>query len=129
MFRTLAVVLFLVVTMEAAVAAGSALTPKEVMAHHIAAIKKDDVDGVIKDYAENAVVVMPAGTYVGLANIRKFFEGLAAEHRDWSTFEVTEELLDNGVVLQHTVRTGGIEVFVVRNGKIVFQAMQSSGGK
>ena len=114
-------VLFLVAPMDAAVAAHS---PKEIMAHHIAVVKKDDVTGVMTDYGENAVVVMPTGTYIGVANIRKFFESLASQHRDWSTFEVTQEALDGGVVLQHNVKTGGIEVFVVRNGKIVFQAVQ-----
>jgi len=106
-------------------AARAPLSPKEVMAHHIAVIKKDDVDGVMADYAENAVIVMPTGTFIGAGDVRKFFVSLAAQHRDWSTFEVTQEVLNDGVVLQHNVKTGGIEVFVVRSGKIVFQAVQS----
>jgi hypothetical protein len=118
-------VLFLVGPVDIALAARSPLSPKEVMAHHIAVIKKDDVDGVMADYAENAVIVMPTGTFIGAGDVRKFFVSLAAQHRDWSTFEVTQEVLNDGVVLQHNVKTGGIEVFVVRSGKIVFQAVQS----
>ena len=121
---SIVLVLFLAGPMGVAVAAPPPLSPKEVMAHHIAVVKKDDVAGTLTDYAENAVVVMPTGTYIGAGNVRKFFEELAAQHRDWSTFEVTQEVQNDGVVLQHNVKTGGIEVFVVRNGKIVFQAVQ-----
>ena len=99
-------------------------TPQEVLAHHIAVVKKDDVDGIMKDYAEDAVVVRPTATFIGAANVRKFFQGLAAEHRDWNAFVVTQEPQPHGVVFQREVKTGKVEVFVVRNGKIVFQAMQ-----
>jgi hypothetical protein len=130
MFKRLTVVgaLFLLGNVDvAAVAADASGSPANVMAHHIAVIKKDDVDGVIADYADDAVLVMPAGTFIGLVKIRQYFESLAAQHRDWSTYNVTQEVLDSGVVLQHRIETGGIEVFVVRNGKIVFQALQSPG--
>jgi hypothetical protein len=130
MFRPPAIVvaLFLLGTVDVTgVAADASRFPQRVMAHHIAVIKKDDVDGVMADYAENAVVVLPAGTFIGFAKIRQHFESLAAQHRDWSTYNVTQEVLDSGVVLQHRVETGGVEVFVIRNGKIVFQALQSAG--
>src|ERR1700722_1530673 len=109
---------------EVAAAAQPAASPKDVMAHHIQVIKQDDVDGVMSDYAANAVVVRADETFIGTANVRKFFEELAAQHRDWKSFIVTQEVKEDGVVLQKEVKTGKIEVFVVRNGKIVFQTMQ-----
>jgi len=129
MFKSLTIVaLFLLGTVAvAAVADGTSRSPKTVMAHHIAVLKKNDVDGLMADYAEDAVAVLPSGTFIGFGKIRQHFESLAAERRDWSTYNVTQEVLDSGVVLQHRIETGGVEVFVVRNGKIVFQALQSAG--
>ncbi|HEY2015013.1 MAG TPA: nuclear transport factor 2 family protein, partial [Bryobacteraceae bacterium] len=107
----------------AAAAEPAAASPKAVMAHHIAAVKQDDVDAVMKDYAGDSVLVTPAATFVGAANIRKFFERLAAEHRDWSTYVVTQVVEADGVVLQKNVKTGKVEVYVVRDGKIAFQTV------
>jgi len=98
-------------------------SPKEVMAHHIAAVKNDDVEGVMQDYASDAVIVTPTATFIGAASIRKFFEHLAAEHRDWKTYEVAQEVKSDGVVLQKALKTGKVEVYVVRHGKIVFQTV------
>ena len=93
------------------------------MAHHIAAVKKDDVAGVMEDYAVDSVLVTPATTFIGAARIRTFFERLAAQHRDWKDYIVTQEVEEDGVVLQKNVKTGKVEVYVVRNGKIAFQVL------
>jgi hypothetical protein len=98
-------------------------SPREVMAHHIAVVKQDDVDGIMQDYAADAVFVTPTTTLIGAASIREFFEHLAAEHRDWKTYNVTQEVKAHGVVLQKALQTGKVEVFVVRHGKIVFQTL------
>ena len=107
----------------AAMAAPPAASPKEVMAHHIAVVKNDDVDAVMQDYAADAVLVTPTATLIGAASIRKFFEHLATEHRDWKAYNVTQEVKTEGVVLQKAVATGKVEVYVVRGGKIVFQTL------
>lgn len=107
----------------AAAATPAPVSAKQVMAHHIAAVEQDDVEEVMKDYAADSVLVTPAATFIGAANIRKFFERLAAQHRDWKTYVVTQEVKADGVVLQKNVETGKVEVYVVRNGKIAFQAL------
>jgi hypothetical protein len=99
-------------------------SPVEVMAHHINMVKRDDVEEVMKDYAANAVVVLHGQTYIGTPDVRKFFENLAAEHRDWNSYAVVQEVREDGVVLQREVKTGQVEVYVVRGGKIVFQTRQ-----
>ena len=118
--------LFLTAPMDVALAASKPQSPKAVMEHHIVFVKKDDVEEIVKDYARDAVMVMPAGTFIGIDDVRKFFVALAAQRRDWSTFDVTQEVKEHGVVLQRVVKTGAVEVFVVRNGKIVFQATQAT---
>jgi hypothetical protein len=108
---------------EVAVASSPAASPKQVLAHHIAVVKGDDVDGIMTDYAANAVLVTSSRTYIGAADIRTFFERLAAEHRDWKAYVVTQEVKSDGVVLQKALRTGKVEVYVVRHGKIAFQTV------
>ena len=107
----------------AALAVPPEASPKQVMAHHIAVVKKDDVNAIMEDYAADAVFVTPTATLIGTESIRKFFEQLAAEHRDWKTYNVTQEVKTEGVVLQKEVTSGRVEVFVVRHGKIVFQTL------
>lgn len=106
-----------------AVAAPPSASPQAVMAHHIAVVKNDDVDGVMQDYAADAVFVTPTATLIGTAAIRGFFEHLATEHRDWAAYNVSQEVKSEGVVLQKELKSGKVEVFVVRHGKIVFQTL------
>ena len=117
-----AAVLVLACSWAAVVAAPPAASPQQVMAHHIAVVKQDDVDAIMQDYAADAVFVTPTATLIGTASIRGFFEHLAAEHRDWKAYNVTQEVKTAGVVLQKEM-TGKVEVFVVRHGKIVFQTL------
>ncbi|HEY4214851.1 MAG TPA: nuclear transport factor 2 family protein [Steroidobacteraceae bacterium] len=107
-----------------AVAADSPVaSPKQVMEHHIAVVKKDDVAAIMEDYAKDCVLVTPTATLIGTQSIREFFVHLAGEHRDWKTYNVTQEVKAEGVVLQKQVTSGKVEVFVVRHGKIVFQTL------
>ena len=36
-------------------------TPQEIFAHHASALMAGDVDGIVADYAEDAVLITPAG--------------------------------------------------------------------
>ena len=109
----------------------------KVIDHHLANMKSGNVDGVLSDYAPDAVVVTPAGmispsgVFVG-ADTRKLFSVLAGpksvpgnktmqtkytnlgadtERMDWVQFKGTPQEIS------------GYDVFVVRGGKIVFQTV------
>jgi hypothetical protein len=109
----------------------------KVIDRHVANMKSGNIDGVLSDYAPNAVVVTPAGmvspsgVFVG-ADTRKLFSVLAGpknvpgnktmqtrytslsadtERMDWVQFKGTPQ------------EVSGYDVFVVRGGKIVFQAV------
>lgn len=47
---------------------------EQVLTHHLIAFGNNDLDEIMKDYAEASVVMTPNGTVKGLAAIRKFFE-------------------------------------------------------
>jgi len=120
-----------------ATAAWAADASTQVIDHHVANMKAGNVDGVLSDYAPDAVVVTPAGmvspsgVFVG-KDTRKLFSVLAAAKNvpgnktmqtrytslgadttrmDWVQFKGTAQ------------EVSGYDVFVIRGGKVVFQAV------
>jgi hypothetical protein len=106
------------------------------LARHVTAVKAADVDGVLADYADDAILVSPpgmvtpAGTFVGKAKVRDFFVWLAtpAVLPGAQSMQVTTEAVGpNTMLFRWTQFPGtpkqvkGSDVFVFRDGKIVFQ--------
>ena len=50
-------------------------TTEEVLGHHIEAFATTDVDTIMSDYADDAVMFSPDGTIEGKAAITEFFTG------------------------------------------------------
>lgn len=48
-------------------------------ARHVAAFTAGDIDAVLSDFAERAVVITPEGVFEGRAQIRRIYDGLLAE--------------------------------------------------
>jgi hypothetical protein len=103
----------------------------QVIDHHVANMKSGNIDGILSDYAPDAVVVHPSGVFIG-KDARKLFSMLAApknlpgnktmqtrytslgadtERMDWVQFKNTAQEIS------------GYDIFVVRAGKIVFQTV------
>ena len=122
----------------------SAATPAEVVAHHVAVMKKGDLPAIMADYAANTVVVTPQGlvagqhpangpgVFSGAANARKVFATLTDKdhHPGVRTMETRIEPIGPDVALLHWVQfkgtpqqVSGKDVFVVRGNKIAYQAI------
>jgi ketosteroid isomerase-like protein len=54
-------------------------TPEEVFAHHAQALGAEDLDGIVADYADDAVFITPAGVKRGQGGIREAFTQLIAD--------------------------------------------------
>lgn len=135
----------------AAAALGTTLTaaapvpvsPVAVVGHHVAAMKRGDLAAIMADYAPDAVVVAPHGlvagvngrgaqVFVGTANVRRVFATLTdrEHHPGVVTMQTAIEPGGPGVALLHWVQfkgtpkqASGEDVFVVRGGRIVHQAI------
>ncbi len=61
-------------------------TPEEVFAHHVQALGAGDLDEIVADYADDAVLITPAGTRRGKDGVRAGFTQLLADvpSADWS---------------------------------------------
>ena len=102
-----------------------------VLEHHLRSIDAKDVDAIIQDYAEDAVLFSPEATLRGKAELRTFFTRLVEG--------LTQETSDNFKMLRQDVvgetayifwkvdgsMPMGTDTFVVRDGKIVTQTLSA----
>ena len=109
----------------------------DVLDHHVASMKAGNLDGVLSDYAPDAVVVFPAGlitpsgVFAG-ANVRKLFSVLTdKDHVPGNkTMQTRYEALAPDTTKMAWVQfkgttqeVSGYDVFVIRGGKVVFQTV------
>ena len=102
----------------------------DVLDHHIKCFGEGDLEGILADYAPEAVLFTPNGPLKGIDEIRPFFQAMVAEFGkpgtafsmklrsvvgDYSYVVWTAETADN-------VYEMGSDTQVVRNGKIVAQS-------
>jgi hypothetical protein len=105
--------------------------------HHVANMKSGNLEGVLSDYAPDAVVVTPPalagndGVFVG-ADTRKLFSVLTDKNHvpGNRTMLTRYESAGPDTTIMHWVQfkgtpqeVSGYDVFVVRGGKVVFQTV------
>jgi hypothetical protein len=115
----------------------------KVLDHHVANMKAGDLEGVLSDYAPDAVVVTPAGmvspngVFVG-KDTRKLFTVLTGKDSlpGNKTMETKYETLGPDTVLMRWVQfkgtpkeLSGYDVFVIRGGKVAFQTVTVNPAK
>ena len=97
--------------------------------HHLDALARGDLDGVMNDYTEASVVITPDGPLRGLDEIRKLFNKIVKDMLPpGSEFEMLRKDVEGEVA--YTVWRGasarfnfliGTDTFIVRSDKIVCQ--------
>jgi hypothetical protein len=106
-------------------------SPRSVFERQMQLIEAADLDGLLEQYDEDAVLVRFDRVIAGRDGLREFFAGyLAARPRVRSVDAYAET--DDVVSYQATLETGGGEVrgygvFVLRDGKIWRQAAGAVG--
>jgi ketosteroid isomerase-like protein len=105
-------------------------TPQEVFQHHVEALGAGDLDGIVYDYTDDAVLITPAGTVRGKDGIRAAFVGLLADIPDaaWTLktqiFEGDVLFLEWAAVAAATKVDDGIDTFVFADGMITTQTVR-----
>jgi len=133
-----AVILALSLSVGSAIAADT-----KVLDHHVANMKTGNLEGVLSDYAPDAVVVVPPGlanangVFVG-PETRKLFSVLTDKDNlpGIKTMQTRYESAGPDTTVMHWVQFKGTpkevtghDVFVVRGGKVVFQSVTVDPGK
>lgn len=108
----------------------STRTPQEVFQHHAEVLIAGDIDGIVSDYADDAVLITPAGTLRGKDGVRQGFEKLLADlpNAEW---DVPTQIFEGDVLFiewnarsQSTRAEDGIDTFVFADGLIRAQTVR-----
>jgi ketosteroid isomerase-like protein len=105
-------------------------TPEEVFAHHAQALGAGDLDGIVADYADDAVFITPAGIKQGKADIREAFTQLLADVPN-AAWELKTQIYSGDVLFLEwaavsaaTKVEDGIDTFVFSDGLIRVQTVR-----
>jgi ketosteroid isomerase-like protein len=105
-------------------------TPQEVFAHHAEALGAGDLDGIVTDYADDAVFITPDGVKRGKDGILEAFTKLLADvpNADWALptqiYEGDVLFLEWTAVSAATKVEDGIDTFIFRDGLIRLQTVR-----
>ena len=105
-------------------------TPQEVFQHHAEVLIGGDLEGILSDYADDAVMITPAGVKRGKEGIRETFRELLADlpSADWDVptqiFEGDLLFIEWSAVSQKMRVEDGIDTFVIRDGLIRAQTVR-----
>ena len=106
---------------------------RAVIDNHLKCFGKGDLNGVLSDYAPDAVFFTPSGLLKGDKAIRPLFQGMIAEFaKPGAVFNLKQQFIeaDHAYILwaaetADNVYELGTDTFVVRDGKIVAQSFTS----
>ena len=103
---------------------------KDVLDHHKKCFGEGDLEGILSDYAPDAVLFTPAGPLRGVDAISPLFQAMFAEFgKPGAVFSMQQEAVDGDYAyILWTAETAdnvyelGTDTFVVRDGKILAQS-------
>jgi ketosteroid isomerase-like protein len=131
MNRSLAVVSFAVLGAWSLVAtAAEPSTTEKIVTHHMTAVGSGDIDAIVSDYADDAIVISPNGVIKGKKAIHGFFEQLIKGPNKMPPIELTKQNFEGDVGYVAWIQNAGMagetqgsDTFVLHNGKIVAQTV------
>ena len=103
----------------------------EVLHHHLKCFGEGDLEGILSDYASDAVLFAPDGPLKGPDAIRPLFQTMFAEFgKPGAVFSMKQRSVDGDYAYilwsaetADNVYEVGTDTFVVRDGKIVAQSL------
>jgi hypothetical protein len=104
-------------------------TPQEVFAHHGQAFGAGDLDEIVADFADDAVVITPAGVNRGKDGVREAFTQLFADLPN-AAWDLKTQIYGDDVLMLEWAADGaesraddGVDTFVFRDGLIHAQTV------
>jgi ketosteroid isomerase-like protein len=107
-----------------------ARTPQEIFEHHATALIAGDIDGIVADYADDAVFITPQGVHRGKDGVREAFTSLLAELPDAKWDVPTQIFEDDVLFITWSAVSGeaqardGVDTFVFRGDSIRVQTVR-----
>jgi len=105
--------------------------PEEVFTHHAQSLGAEDLEAIMMDYADTAMLISPSGVLRGKDAIRNFFAELlqALPKAQWG---VKTLYADNVLFLEWTADSArasvsdGVDTFIFENGLITLQTVRDT---
>ena len=110
--------------------ASTTRTPQEVFQHHAEVRVAGYIDGIVEDYADDAVFSTPDGLRHGKKGVRDVFENLLTDlpSAEWQVptqiFEGDLLFIEWNATSERTRAEDGIDTFVFRDGLIRAQTVR-----
>ncbi len=112
---------------------GEMASTKDVIEHHLKCFGELNLEGVLSDYAADAIMFTADGALQGVDKIRPLFQAMLAEFgKPGATFQMKQQFIegDHAYILWNAetaenVYELGTDTFAVRDGKIVAQSYTS----
>jgi hypothetical protein len=105
-------------------------TPQEVFEHHGEALTSEDLDGIVADYADDAIVITPDGVRRGKDGVREVFVKLLGD-LPGAKWELPTMIFEDDILLlewkaesEKVKADDGIDTFVFRDGMIRVQTVR-----
>ncbi len=105
-------------------------TPQEVFQHHVEALDAEDLEGIVSDYADDALFITPEGAGRGTDAVREGFVRLLGDLPGASWELLTQIHEDDILLLEWKAESeaarveDGIDTFVFRDGLIRVQTVR-----
>lgn len=99
----------------------------DVVLRHVDAFKTQDVDAVMRDYADNAVLITPEHTFRGKEEVRAFVQGAMTQFPPELFQSITVTRMDSegevvyGLWHANPIIKVAADTYVIRDGKIAVQ--------
>ena len=74
-----------------------ARTPQEIFEHHATALMEGDVDGIVEDYADDALFITSGGVLRGKDGVREAFTTLLGELPD-AAWDVPTQIFEDDIL-------------------------------
>jgi len=107
-----------------------ARTPQEIFEHHGATLVAGDIDGILEDYADDALFITPSGVLRGKDAVRKAFESLLVD-LPAAAWDIPVQIFEDDVLFitwsatsEKARVTDGVDTFVFRDGLIRVQTVR-----
>ena len=84
-----------------------ARTPQEVFQHHAQALRAEDIDAIVEDYADSAIFITPDGVLRGKDGVRRAFEKLTSEVPG-ATWELPTQIYEDDILLLEWKATSSV---------------------
>ena len=107
-----------------------ARTPQEIFEHHATVLIAGDIEGIVSDYADDALIITPRGVLRGKDGVREAFTTLLGDLPN-AAWEVPTQIFEDDVLFIEWSATAeksqvrdGVDTFVFRDGLIGVQTVR-----